>query len=163
LYHGNLSVSENEKAACWLLDKVFTKIRVPLVIAGKHPSRRLTKRAHLCQHTCLVANPSQKEMNDLVGKAHVHVLPSFNNTGIKLKLVHALYNGRHCVVNPAAVEGSGLEAACHIGTNANAIASIILQLYHTPFEEEEIRLRKEILGDIFDNESHAQKIIEWLY
>jgi len=163
LYHGNLSVAENEKAACWLLGNVFTKIKVPLVIAGKHPSRRLSKWAHLCQHTCLVADPSEREMNDLIGKAHIHILPSFNNTGIKLKLLHALYNGRHCVVNPAAVEGSELEAACHIGTNANALASIILQLYHQPFEEEEIRLKKKLLGDMFDNQSHAQKIIAWLY
>jgi hypothetical protein len=33
LYHGNLSVPENEEAAIWLLRKVFTKVRVPFVIA----------------------------------------------------------------------------------------------------------------------------------
>jgi len=163
LYHGNLSVPENEKAACWLLDKVFTKIKVPFVIAGKKPSRRLSKWAHLCQHTCLVADPSEKEINDLVQKAHINILPSFNDTGTKLKLLHALYKGRHCVVNPAAVEGSELEAACHVGNNANAIAAIVLQLYHQPFGEEEIRLRKKILYGIFNDECNAQKIIEWLY
>jgi hypothetical protein len=163
LYHGNLSVAENEKAAGWLLDKVFTKIKVPLVIAGKNPTRRLSKCAHLCQHTCLVANPSDKEMNDLIRKAHIHIIPSFNDTGIKLKLLHALYKGRHCVVNPAAVEGSLLEPACHIGNNANALASIIMQLHHQPFTEEEIKLRKEILEDTFDNNHNAQKIIAWLY
>jgi hypothetical protein len=98
-----------------------------------------------------------------VRKAHIHILPSFNNTGIKLKMLHALYRGRHCVVNPQGVEGSGLEAVCHIGTNANALASIILQLYHQPFGEEEITLRKKILGEMFDNESHARNIIAWLY
>ncbi|MFI5185191.1 MAG: glycosyltransferase family 4 protein [Chitinophagales bacterium] len=163
LYHGNLSVAENEKAACWLLDKVFTKIKVPLVIAGKHPSRRLSKWAHLCQHTCLVADPSEKEMNDLLEKAHIHILPSFNDTGVKLKLLHALYRGRHCVVNPGAVEGSGLDAACHIGKNANAIASIVLQLHHQPFGEEEIQLRKKILCETYNNQRNAQKVIAWLY
>jgi glycosyl transferase family 1 len=163
LYHGNLSVAENEKAACWLLDKVFTKIKVPFVIAGKNPSRRLSKWAHLCQHTCLVADPSEKEINDLVQKAHINILPSFNSTGIKLKLLHALYKGRHCVVNDAAVEGSDLEPTCHIGNNANALASIISQLYHQPFGEEEIRLRTQILGDMFDNDTHAKQIIAWLY
>jgi hypothetical protein len=67
------------------------------------------------------------------------------------------------VVNDAAVDGSELESACHIGNNANAIASIILQLYHQPFGEEEIKLRRRILGDMFNNENHAQKIIAWLY
>lgn len=163
LYHGNLSVPENEKAACWLLDKVFTKIKVPFVIAGKKPSRRLSKWAHLCQHTCLVADPSEKEINDLVRKAHINILPSFNDTGTKLKLLHALYKGRHCVVNPSMVEGTELEAACHIGRNANAIASIVLQLYHQPFGAEEIRLRKEILHENFNDECNAKKIIDWLY
>ena len=163
LYHGNLSVAENEKAASWLLDKVFTKIKVPFVIAGKNPSRRLTKCAHLCQHTCLVADPSNSEMNDLIQKAHINILPSFNDTGVKLKLLHALYKGRHCVVNPEAVEASELEPACHIGTTANALASIIMQLHHQPFSEEEIRLRKKILGETFNNKKNAQKIIAWLY
>ena len=163
LYHGNLSVAENEKAACWLLDKVFTKIKLPLVIAGKNPSKRLTKMAHLCQHTCLVANPSEKEMNDLVQKAHINVLPSFNTTGVKLKLIHALFEGRHCIVNDAAVKGSELEPTCHISNSADNIASIILQLYHQPFTEEEIHLRKRILYKIYNNATNAEKIIAWLY
>ena len=92
LYHGNLSVPENEEAAFWLLDKVFSKIRKPFVIAGKKPSRRLQKMAHLCQHTCLVADPTETEMNDLIRKAHINVLPCFNKniTGIRLKLLHAI-------------------------------------------------------------------------
>ncbi len=77
--------------------------------------------------------------------------------------MHALYRGRHCVVNPAAVEGLELNATCHIGNTASAIASIILQLYHQPFGEEEIRLRKKILGEIYNNKNQAQKIIAWLY
>jgi len=102
-------------------------------------------------------------MNDLVANAHIHVLPSFNSTGIKLKLINALFNGRHCIVNEAAVDGSGLEAACHIGVNADAIASIITQLYHHPFSEEEIMLRKKLLPSIFDNQKNARQLIQWIY
>jgi hypothetical protein len=165
LYHGNLSVPENEKAAAWLICKVFTKARVPFVIAGKKPSRRLQKIAGLCQHTCLVADPSETEMNDLVRKAHIHVLPCFNKdvTGIRLKLLHALYEGRHCVVNDPMVAGTGLEDACHIGTNATAFASIIMQLYHQPFTKEEIILRKQLLGTTYDNEKNTQQLIQWLW
>jgi glycosyl transferase family 1 len=165
LYHGNLSVPENEEAALWLLCKVFTRIRVPFVIAGKKPSRRLQKMAHLCQHTCLVADPTETEMNDLVRKAHINVLPCFNKniTGIRLKLLHALYQGRHCVVNDPMVAGTGLEATCHIGSNANAFASIITQLYHLPFGEEEIRLRKQLLCSTYDNEKNTRQLIQWLW
>ena len=165
LYHGNLSVPENEEAALWLLCKVFTKARVPFVIAGKKPSRRLQKLAGLCQHTCLVADPCETEMNDLVRKAHIHVLPCFNKnvTGIRLKLLHTLFEGRHCVVNEPIVAGTGLETACHIGTNANAFASIITQLYHQPFTREEIILRKQLLGTTYDNEKNTCKLIHWLW
>lgn len=165
LYHGNLSVPENEEAALWLVCKVFTRIRVPFVIAGKKPSRRLQKVAHLCQHTCIVADPSSSEMDDLIRKAHIHVLPCFNKniTGIRLKLLHALYQGRHCVVNEPMVAGTGLEAACHVGANANAFASIIAQLYHHPFCEEEIKLRQRLLQPTYDNERNAAKLIQWLW
>ena len=165
LYHGNLSVPENEKAAIWLLQHVFMKVRKPFVIAGKKPSKRLQKIAHFCQHTCLVADPSETEMNDLVRKAHINVLPCFNKriTGIRLKLLHALYEGRHCVVNEPMVKGTGLEGACHTGTTANAIASIIVQLYHQPFSREEILVRKKLLGDEYDNEKNLQRLIQYLY
>ena len=58
-------------------------------------------------------------MQDLIGKAHINVLPSFNATGIKLKLVNALFNGRHCLVNEATAEGSGLESACFVAHDAD--------------------------------------------
>src|SRR5258706_1234835 len=165
LYHGNLSVPENERAALWLLHKVFTKIRVPFVIAGKKPSRCLEKMAHFCQHTCLVANPSESEMNDLIRKAHINVLPCFNKniTGIRLKLLHALFEGRHCVVNDPMVDGTGLESACHVGGNADGFASIISQLYHQPFTPEEITLRKRLLGNTYNNEENTKKFIQYLW
>ena len=165
LYHGNLSVPENEEAAIWLLENVFTKIRNPFVIAGKNPSKRLEKLAHLQQHTCLVANPTDSELNDLIRKAHINILPSFTKkaTGIKLKLLHVLFEGRHCIVSELMVKGTGLEAACHTGTTANAFASIIAQLYHQPFTNEEIVLRKKLLSDTYDNEKNTRQLIGYLW
>lgn len=163
LYHGNLSVAENEKAALWLLDKVFSLAKVPFIIAGKDPSQRLINKVKKNINACIVSNPSDVELNDLIEKAQIHVLPSFNKTGIKLKLINALYNGRHCVVNDEAVEGSGLEDACHIGTTSQAIASIIIQLFYQPFGEEEINLRKKLLRQIFNNKANARQLIQLIW
>lgn len=163
LYHGDLSIEANEKAAAWLLTKVFSKINVPFVIAGKGPSERLGELARENGHTCLVADPSEKEMQDIIAKAHIHVLPSYTTTGIKLKLINTLFNGRHCVVNPATVTGSGLEAACHTGTTVNAFREIIAQLYHQPFTNEETELRKRLLAGIFNNESNAVKQVKCIW
>lgn len=135
------------------------------MIAGNNPTRRLEKQAHFCQHTCLVRDPSQAEMDDLVRKAHIHVLPSFRkeNRGTSMKLIHSLHEGRHCIANDAMVEGTGLEEACHIGTTANAFASIVLQLFHQPFPAEEITLRKRLFGTTYNNEANARKLIQWLW
>ncbi len=165
LYHGNLSVPENEEAAIWLLQKVFSKIKKPFVIAGKNPSKRLSKMIHSQQHCCLVADPTDGELNDLIRKAHINILPCFNKkiTGIRLKLLHALFEGRHCIVNDPMVKGTGLEPACHVGTTADAFASIILQLYHQPFTNEEIILRKNLLGDTYNNEKNSHQLIPYLW
>lgn len=165
LFHGNLSVPENEKAALWLLCNVFNKVRIPFVIAGKNPSKSIQKAAGLCQNTCLVSNPCGTEMDDLVQKAHINILPCFskNITGVRLKLLHALYKGRHCVTTPSMVEGTGLEPACHIGSTANALASIISQLYYLPFEEEEIKLREKLLYNTYNNEVNVDKFIDYLW
>jgi len=163
LYHGNLSVAENEMTALWLLEKVFTKIKLPFVVAGKNPSKRLQKAAHLCQHTCLVANPGEKEMRELVAKAHINVIPSFNDTGIKLKLLMALCYGKHCLVNENTIRDTGLEDACHVGNNADSFASIIAQLYHLPFDEAEISLRKKLMGQHFDNSKNARQLIQLIW
>jgi len=163
LYHGNLSVAENEKATIWLLDKVFSLAKVPFIIAGKDPSKGLLRKVGKNKNVSVVSNPSDEVLNDLIAKAQIHVLPSFNKTGIKLKLINALYNGRHCVLNGEAVEGSGLEDACHVGTTSQAIASIITQLYHHPFGEEEINLRKRLLGQIFNNKANARQLIQLIW
>lgn len=163
LYHGDLSSPENEEAVIWLLTKVFSKIKVPLVIAGKNPSKRIDKLAHFYLHTCLVANPTSEELNDLIKKAHINVLPSFGNDNSKMKLVSTLFKGRHCVTNPDMVKNTGFEAACHVGNNAAAIASIILQLHHQPFTAEEIKLRERILGTTFSTELLSKQLIQHLY
>ena len=163
LYHGNLAINENEEAAIWLLENVFSKLAIPFVIAGKNPSKKLEQLAHKHQHTCLVANPSEKEMQDMIGKAHLHVLPSFNNTGIKLKLLNALFNGRHCLVNGAAVEGSGLENYCTLAEDEIAFQQKIEALYLQPFTQQQMQQRQQLLQTIYNNESNAKQLMTFLW
>ncbi len=163
LYHGNLSVPENERAVIWLLKNVFNDLSFPLVIAGKKPSARLERVVHNHQHTCLVASPSEQEMQDIIGKAQLHILPSFNRTGIKLKILNALFNGRHCVVNEQAVRNTGLESICHIGSSAGSFKKIISAMYHQPISAEEIGRREILLGNRYNNMRNAEKLIQWIW
>lgn len=162
LYHGNLSVNENEQAALWLLKNIFSKLSVPFVIAGKNPSKRLQQLAHTNTNTCLVANPSEKEMQDMIAKAHIHVLPSFNNTGIKLKLLNALFNGRHCLVNNAAIAGTGLQPYCTVVENASEFQQKIKELYEELFTEQEVQKRRGLLLSEYNNEENAKRLMTFL-
>lgn len=163
LYHGNLSINENEEAALWLLQQVFSKLAIPFVIAGKNPSKKLQRVAHDQPHTCLVANPTHKEMQDMIAKAHIHVLPSFNNTGVKLKLLNALFNGRHCLVNKAAVDGSGLEGYVNLAESAASFQQQVEALYLLPFTEQEVQQRQGLLQTEYNNEWNAKKLMTFLY
>lgn len=163
LYHGNLAINENEKAADWLLNNVFNTLEIPFVVAGKNPSLPLQALAHAHPHTCIVVNPSEHEMQDLIRKAQVNIIPSFNKTGIKLKLLNAVYNGRHCLANREAVEGSGLEAACHIANGAEEFKKEIKQLFSEPFTEKNMQHRSAALEALYSNEKNARQLIAWIY
>ena len=163
LYQADLSVDANERAAIWLLKEVFSTMELPLVIAGKNPSEKLEQLAHSFNHTCIVANPNEQEMQDMIAKAHINILPSYSNTGIKLKLLNALFNGRHCVVNDATVEGTGLEKLCHIANDATTMQHTIEQLFSQSFSNCEIGMRKELLNKIFNNDNNAAQQVEWIW
>ncbi len=163
LYHGDLSVDTNEKAAIWLLQKVFSKIKLPLVIAGKNPSKKLIRLAHSQNHTCIVSDPSEREMQDMISKAHINILPSYSNTGIKLKLLNALFNGRHCIANNATVEGSGLDDLCFIVNDAKSFQEKISELNSQPFTCDTIEYRRKILQTIYSNEANAKQQVQWIW
>jgi Glycosyl transferases group 1 len=163
LYHGNLGINENEKAAAWLLTKIFSRLRLPLVIAGRNPSAALEKLAHQHQHTCIAINPSDAEMQDLIARAQVNILPSFNNTGIKLKLVNAIFNGRHCLVNNEAMAGSGLEPYCRVAEGENDFIEATAKLFETPFTHDDIEMRQGIAQHIFNNMENARRLLSFLH
>lgn len=162
LYHGNLSIPENERMAFFLLRHVFKGLSIPFVIAGRAPSAKLIRAVHRSPTTTLVSNPDDRHMQELISTAQIHIIPSYNQTGIKLKLLNVLFNGRHCIVNAAAVAGTGLEQACHLGSSKNAWKSLVIQLYHQPFGEEEIRLRKLLLLPTYDAKENARQLIHVL-
>ena len=163
LYQGNLGISENDEVAKWLLNDVFAGTDFRLVISGRNPSPSLKKIVHHNQNACLLENPSDPEMQDLIRKAHINILPSFNNTGIKLKLLNAIFNGRHCLVNWEAVDGSGLETLCHVATGSDGFRDAVKGLMDQTYDPEENEKRQGILNTIYNNELNAEKLIRMIW
>ncbi len=163
LYHGNLSVAENHEAAMFLIREVFAHLPVPLIIAGSHPQPDLIFELSRHDHIVLRHDPGESEMEDLLRKAHIHVLPTFQSTGIKLKLLSSLFNGRHVLVNPPMILQTGLEYYCEIAEDAPAFQRLILQLLDKPFPKTEIERRKALLKGTFSNARNAEKLLEYLF
>ncbi|MEZ4804119.1 MAG: glycosyltransferase [Bacteroidia bacterium] len=161
LYHGNLSVGENNFAALYLVNKVFSKIRIPCVIAGNNPSKELIKACLKHSHINLIDNWNNEQIMDAVANAHINVLPTFQATGIKLKLLNALYSGRFCLVNPTMVDQTTLEKACIIAKNSKSFIAEIENVWKLPFTEKLIQERRTHLeNSIFENTVNANKIAE---
>jgi glycosyltransferase involved in cell wall biosynthesis len=162
LYQGNLSINENEEAVTWLLENVFNDLSIPFIIAGNNPSNKLLHKVKQYKNVSIAANPSDLQLQKLIADAQVNVLPSFNKTGVKLKLLNALFNGRHCLVNNAGVIGSGVEQFCTIAETAAEFKACINYLFEHDFAHLELQQRQNILK-YYNNELNAQQLISWLH
>jgi hypothetical protein len=158
LYHGNLGVSENEEAALWLIIQVFSKIPVPLKIAGKGISNRVARAASAYKNVELINDPTIEKISELVKNAHINVLPSLNATGVKLKLLNALLNGRYCITNKAGVEGSSIHSGVVVEDDSAAWISNINYLMQQDLTAMEVNIRQPVL-ELYNNRQNADRLI----
>ena len=162
LYQGNLSVAENEKAAEYLVKEVFRETGTRFIIAGMNPSRTLEKLASQSPNVTLIPNPTDEEMCELISTAQVNILVTFQPTGLKLKLLNALFNGRYCLVNPGMFSGTELGELCEIGTNAQELRQKVEELMHQPFNGERLNLRREKLLKWHSNRENCIRLLNLL-
>lgn len=156
MYHGNLSVAENIKAAFWIAEKIDTA-KIPLMIAGKNPPGSL-KKFLKSRNVRLIANPSNEEMFHLIQNAHINVILSYNDTGIKLKLLNALFHGRHCIANEPAIPDEDFKTNCTVFSSQQQLNKIITSLIDKPFTEDQIKDREKFLITHFNNQMSAAKL-----
>ncbi len=162
LYHGNLGVGENNKAALFLVHEVFPHLSMPCVIAGNHPSKQLQMAAESMPHVSLLSGISSDAILKKVQGAHVNLLVTFQSTGIKLKLLNALHRGRFCVANTDMVAETGLEPLCAVAANAEDLIKATRQCWEKNFTQEDIGNRRNLLESTFSNSSGAQSIASYL-
>lgn len=161
-YHGNLSVGENDEAARFLVSKVFNDLDVPLVIAGNGASSYLKAQVEGASHITLKHHITTEEINRLTAEAQINILPTFQNTGIKLKLINVLFQGRWVLANDFMVNNTGLEDLCVIANTAEQMKAELKRLMHEDFTEDQAIQRKDVLLKDFSNAANAKKIIALL-
>ena len=161
-YHGALGVPENDQAALHLVRKVFKDLPVQLVIAGSKASRALKRAIAQAPNAELREDIGTDEIHRLVREAQVNVLPTFQATGIKLKLLLCLFTGRHVVCNTPMVEGTGLEDLCLVHDDPAAMRAAILERMTQPMNGRDLEQRTKVLGERFSNRRNAEAILELL-
>jgi hypothetical protein len=158
LYHGNLGVPENNEAALFLVNNIFSKLDIPCVVAGNNPSQELVHAIAAFKHVRLVRKTEVGTLNKLIFNAHINVLHTFQGTGIKLKLINALYMGRHCVANKEMIKDTGVESLCLQADTSEAYLEAIGKLWELPFEKSMIARRERVLEQLFGDKVHALRL-----
>ncbi|MCX6243991.1 MAG: glycosyltransferase family 1 protein [Bacteroidetes bacterium] len=160
LYQGNLSVAENVQAAEYLMKEVLPGTNVRMIVSGLNPSPELVRLAGRYPDVTLIPNPPEETMNELIRSAQVNILVTFQPTGLKLKLLNALFNGRFCLVNPQMVTGTELGELCETGTTAAELKTKLIRLMHGSFDEEAIRARREQLLKWHSNNKNCKRLTD---
>lgn len=163
LYHGNIEVPENAAAATFLISKVFANSPHRLIIAGMNPPKRIVEMARNYENISVIANPDDETMFSLIRNAQVNILVTFQATGLKLKLLNTLYNGRHCLVNEAMLNGTGLETLCEIADTPDQLRQKLDELSQKPFQKVNAEARMKVLAKTYSNSGNADRLIEAVF
>lgn len=162
IYHGDLSVKDNENAAIYLIEKVFSKLDIKFVVAGLNPQNKLKTTVSNYDNVELIPNVPMQQMENLIQEAHVNLLISFNSAGMKLKLLNAIYRGRFCMVNNPMVLNTGLEQFCIIKNTPEEMVKSLKEIMNQTFSTKEINARKDKLAVSFSNIYNAKTTMKLL-
>lgn len=158
LFHGNLSVPENTEVALWLI-ALWNKQTpsIPLILAGKNPSPALSSAAEGNPMIRLVANPSEERMKQLLRTSSVHLLFTFQTTGVKVKLIHGLIHGNRCLVNPPILAGTNLETYGELIQNEG---DLLQKLREPGPDEAEIMQRQEAVRKLYSTDNYVRIVTQ---
>jgi len=164
LYHASLDVGENNEAALFLTRQVFNDLDLPLIIAGNKPSRELRETVAQYPNVELRLGLDSEGIAALVREAQVNILPTFQATGIKLKLLLALHIGRFCLVNTPMVCHTGLEELCIIRDTVEEMKRAVKECFEHEFPQEEMERRRAVLtSNGFSNAHNAKALMGMLF
>jgi ribosome recycling factor len=135
---------------------------LPFYIVGDKPSPALKALAERYPHIKLFDHLSTDQISELISQAQINVLPTFQNTGIKLKLINVLYQGRFVIANDMMVKNTGLENLCTVANTAKSIIEQIEKLMEVEFSMNNLQERKMQLTKKFNNQSNVTLLLTLL-
>ncbi len=161
LYHGNILVSENVNAAMFLID-TYKDSEYQLVIASSYFNDEVSKEILKYDNIVFHSLVKENDLDRLFQNAHINVLPTFQNTGIKLKLLNTLYQGKFVIANDFMVDGTGLESLCEKANTKEEFLQKTKELFDQEFNQEIRSKREKVLANFSPNVG-AQKMIDIIF
>jgi hypothetical protein len=163
LFHGDLSVNGNQKNAEFLISSIFPKLKFKCIIAGKNPSKMLVSAARKIENLELVSNPDIQEMDYLIRNAQINILLVIGSDGFKIKMLYALFSGRHCITNYSIYYNPELKNLCTIADTEEELLCKINDLLTIKISDEIIESRKKVLDAEFSNQINCKNLIKKIY
>lgn len=161
LYHGDLRVADNVRAALFLID-VYKETSFKFIVASSCKNKAVLTEIEKYSNLYFEDIPTQDSLAELFEKAHVNTLLTFQKTGIKLKLLNTLYQGKHIIVNSKMVEDTGLENVCELANTKEEILKKTEALFAKDFSDAQVKVRQEKLLD-FNPEENARKMLTTIF
>jgi len=160
LYHGDLRVSDNIKVVHFLI-KTFKDFNYNLTIASSFENQAIIKEIDKYSNIQFQKINSADCIKTLFDETHINILLTFQKTGIKLKLINSLYQGKFIIANSEMIEDTGLENLCELANTKSEIKNKVIELIYKEFTEDYVRNREQELIK-FNTKTNALKIIELL-
>jgi len=163
LFHGKLSVQENIITANRIIKEIASNSEFNFIIAGMNPDRSIIENAKKLNNVEVISNPDNREMEKLIAEAHINLLLTDQATGLKLKLLNSISQGKHCLVNDEMLVGTGLNNCVEIANSNSEIIDAINRLMQTNYTKEDYKKRKALIPKEFDNTYKTEKLISLIF
>ena len=161
LYHGDLRVADNIRAALFLIE-VYKETTFKFVIASSCKNAAVMHQIKKYNNILFTEIPDQKSLEILFEKAQINALVTFQETGIKLKLLNTLYQGKHIIANSKMIDNTGLEHLCETAnTKKEILAKTIVLMQQTFSNQQGLERQAQLLS--FSPVENAKKIIHLIF
>lgn len=159
LFFANLAILDNELAALKCIDYFRNEKFLPLKIAGLKPSENL-KNSCIENNITLIENPNDTLLKELIENAQVILLDANAASGVKLKSVQSVFQGRFLLASQNMVlENAQKEFT--IFKDENDFKTKLSLLEQKTLTVDDI-LQREKLFTFWDNDENIKKLVAYL-
>ncbi len=167
LFHGNLSVPENENAVRALIENIFSGKffiqNISLIVAGKSPRESFKFYLKNFKNVTLAENPSDDYLEALSQQATAHILYVEKSAGVKLKLIRALAENSNVFAHQNMLPNKSWEEYCIVFNSWRDLRQKLFQFHSENDNSEIFALRKKLFDTVLNNERNAQKMIDAIF